>query len=280
MTLIPSLVTGNRRPRATRLNSITMMALGLALTGMLTVSASNSARSMGVSDPLRDWVNLQLFDHDKNDKRIVFKHTEKITIALVSQGATRGERFFRTALPTRVVVEAYKQILPPGVVEFIDDSSPNLDSGIEIHLVNATCDGACWKDIFAKWLPARPDEFTDFERTGTRCGAAVTIRKADGVIRRGVAIVDTSISDSEYAACLAQSIASAMTRNHPKILHYFMSKVDLKAMPPIKVIEKFLLESSIINSFDLLYHPLIRAGMSQNEFWSAVEAPSFKITHK
>ena len=256
------------------------MVAGLALTGMLAFTGAISVQALEVSDPLRDWVNLQLFDHDRNEKRIVFKHAGKITIALVSQDATPSDRFFRSAVPTRIVVEAYKQVLPPGLVEFVDDPSPNLDSGIEIHLVNAACDGACWKDIFKKWLPPRPGEFTDFERTGTRCGAAVTIAKADSVIRRGVAIIDASISNSEYTACLAQSIASVMARNHPKILHYFMSKANLKEMRPIKVIEKFLLESSIINSFDLLYHPRIQAGMSRDNFWATVESPSFKITHK
>jgi hypothetical protein len=280
VTTIPRPILGKRRQRATCIASVKSIVAALALIGMLALTAGNSVQAMEVSDPLRDWVNLQLFDHDRNAKRIVFKHVDKINIALVSQGNERGKRFFRTALPTRVVVEAYKQVLPPGVAEFVDDPSPNLESGIEIHLVDRTCDGACWKDIFQKWLPLGPGEFTDFERTGTRCGAAVAIATAESVIRRGVAIIDTSISNSEYTACLAQSIASVMARNHPKILHYFMSKVDLKAMPPNKVIEKFLLESSIINSFDLLYHPMIQAGMSQDQFWATVESPSFKITHK
>jgi hypothetical protein len=275
---MPSFFSGTRAPRRAR--SMISMVVGLALTGMLVFADSGSARAMEVSDALRDWVDLQLFNHDRNKARVVFKHTEKITIGFVSPDAAASARFFRTAVPTRIVVEAYKQVLPPGVVEFVDDSHPNLDNGIEIHLVDAACDGACWKEIFEKWLPLRAGEFTDFERTGTRCAAAVAISKASSSIRRGVAIIDTSISNTQFTACLAQSIASLMARNHPKILHYFMSKVKLGEVQSVTVIEKFLLESSIINSFDLLYHLMISAGMSRAEFWSTVESPAFKITHK
>lgn len=277
---LPSLFSGIRAPRRAPARSMISMVVGLAMTAILVVTGADSARAMEVSDALRDWVDLQLFNHDRNETRIVFKHPDVITIGFVSPDGAGSSRFFRTALPTRVVVEAYKQVLPPGVVEFVDDSHPNPDNGIEIHLVDATCDGACWKMIFEEWLPLVPGEFTDFERTGTRCGAAVAISKANGGIRRGVAIIDTSISNTEYTACLAQSIASVMARNHPKILHYFMSKANLKEMQPVNVIEKFLLESSIINSFDLLYHPMISAGMSREEFWTTVESPAFKITHK
>jgi hypothetical protein len=277
---IPSLLSGTRAPRFTRARSIASMVTRLALIGMLAFTASSSARAMEVSDALRDWVDLQLFNHDRNQTRVVFKHSKKITIGFVSSEDRGSTRFFRTAQPTRIVVEAYKQVLPPGIVEFVDNPRPNLESGIEIHLVDAACAGACWKDIFTKWLPLRAGEFTDFERTGTRCGAAVAIAKANGGIRRGVAIIDSSISNTEYTACLAQSIASVMARNHPKILHYFMSKANLEEMQPANVIEKFLLESSIINSFDLLYHPKISAGMTRDEFWSTVESPAFKITHK